>query len=491
MAEDLHIEPNLKAKTTQGLLWGGVGNGLIQLLNLIFGIFLARLLTPHDYGMVGYLTIFSVLGSSIQECGFTNALVNQKSISHDDYNAAFWFSIFLGISCYLILFFTAPLIADFYHEPRLVPLSRFLFLSFVISSTVTAHNGFMMKKLMVKQKTLSQVIGLIVSGTIGVILAFNGFAYWGIATQTVSYVLFYAISMWCFSPWRPSFHFNFKPLKKMIGFSSKVLITNIFIHVNNNIFTVLLGRLYTSRDVGNYTQAAKWNQMGYSLIGNMIQGVAQPVLKEVEDDQERQRRVFRKILRFTAFVSFPAMLTLALVAKEFITIAITDKWLTSALIMQILCIWGAFLPIGTLYTNMILSKGKSGVYMYGTILLGLVQLAVLIATARYGITVMIVAFVIVNVLWLLVWHYFVQRYLGLSLWQALLDVVPFALVALGSVVATHFITQFISNIYVLLVVRLLLSAFIYLCIMKLLNAQILNEALDYLFKKRKKPNNAS
>ena len=178
----------------------------------------------------------------------------------------------------------------------------------------------------------------------------------------------------------------------------------------------------------------------------MIQGVAQPVLKEVEDDRGRQCRVFRKMLRFTAFVSFPAMLTLALVAKEFITIAITEKWITSALIMQMLCVWGAFFPIGTLYTNMILSKGKSGVYMYGTILLGLVQLAVLIATSHYGITVMIIAFVIVNVLWLLVWHYFVHRYIGLTLWQALLDVVPFALVALGSVIATHFITLPIANI---------------------------------------------
>ena len=489
MTEDLHIEPDLKAKTAKGLLWGGVGNGLIQLLNLVFGIFLARLLTPHDYGMVGYLAIFSVLGSSIQECGFTNALVNQKTIRHEDYNAAFWFSIFLGISCYLILFFTAPLIANFYNEPRLVPLSRYLFLSFVISSTVTAHNGFMMKKLMVKQKTLSQIIGLLVSGTVGVVLAYNGYAYWGIATQTVTYVLVYAITMWCFSPWRPTFHFNFKPIKSMIGFSAKVLVTNVFIHINNNIFTVLLGRLYTSRDVGNYTQAAKWNQMGYSLISNMIQGVAQPVLKEVEEERERQLRVFRKMLRFTAFVSFPAMLTLALVSKEFITIAITDKWLNSAVIMQMLCVWGAFFPIGTLYTNMILSKGKSGVYMYGTIALGVLQLAVLIATAHFGITVMIIAFVIVNALWLLVWHYFVHHYLGLTLWQALLDIVPFAVVALGTVVAVHFITLPIANIYVLLVVRLLLSAIIYLGIMKLLNAHILNEAFDYVFRRRKQPDN--
>ncbi len=479
------MEPDLKTKTAKGLLWGGIGNGMIQLLNLVFGIFLARMLSPHDYGMVGYLTIFTVLGSSIQECGFTNALVNQKVVRHEDYNAAFWFSILLGVSLYLLLLIAAPFIADFYHEPKLVPLSRFLFLSFVFASTATAHNAYMMKKLMVKQKTMSQVIGLTVSGTLGIILAYNGFAYWGIAAQTVSYVLVYSIVMWCFSPWRPSLSINFAPLKGMIGFSAKVLITNVFIHINNNIFTVLLGRLFTSRDVGNYSQAAKWDQMGSSLISNMIQGVAQPVLKEVEDDKERQKNVLRKMLRFTAFVSFPAMFCLALVAQEFITIAITEKWHASAMILQMLCVWGAFFPIVTLYTNMILSKGKSGVYMYGTIALGLLQLLVLIVTASYGIKVMIIAFVAVNVLWLGVWHYFVNRYTGLQLREALLDVLPFALVALATVAGVHFATRGITNLYVLLVVRVLLVFVVYIGVMKVLNAKILNEVINYFFKKHK------
>ena len=482
------MEPNLKTRTARGLLWGGVGNGLIQLLNLVFGIFLARILTPEDYGMVGYLTIFTVLGSSIQECGFANALVNQKVDRHDNYNAAFWFSIMLGAACYMILFISAPLIADFYGEPRLVPLSRFLFLSFVISSTVTAHNGYLMKHLMVRQKTISQVISLIVSGSLGVYLAYHGFAYWGIATQTVSYVAVYSIAIWCFSPWRPSLKVNFSPLRSMLAFSIKVLITNVFIHINNNIFSVLLGRLFTSREVGTYTQAAKWNQMGSSTIGNMIQSVAQPVLKEVEDDRDRQRKVLRKMLRFTSFVSFPAMLGLALVSQEFISVTITDKWAESALILQMLCIMGAFFPISTLYTNLILSKGKSSVYMYGTIALGLLQLLVLIVMSQLGIKAMIIAFVSLNVLWLGVWQFFVHRYTGLTLREALLDVTPFAAVALAVVVGVHFATLWISNIYALLVVRIILVAVFYLGIMKLLNAQILNETINYLFKRNKKTN---
>lgn len=481
---DSHNGSDLKSKTAKGLFWGGIGNGLIQLLNLFFGIFLARLLTPHDYGMVGYLTIFIVLAGAIQECGFTNALINRSEIRHRDYNAVFWFTLLMGVFLYVTLFLCAPLIAWFYREPELVPLSRFLFLGFLISSSTAAHNAIMTKKLMVKQKTIAQVTGLIISGTIGVTMAFNGYAYWGIATQTVTYIFIYAALMWWFSPWKPSWSFDFSPIKEFWRFSVKVLITNVFMHINNNIFTVILGRLFTARDVGYYTQAAKWNLMGYSTISGMIQSVAQPVLREVCDDIARQRQVFRKMLRFTAFVSFPAMLGLALVSHELITITITDKWSSSAVIMQMLCVWGAFFPITTLYTNMILSKGKSGVYMYGTIALGLLQLTVLLATASHGIFTMIVAFITINVAWLLVWHYFVQRYLNLTLWQALKDVMPFAIVATLTMLATHFITSPIGNIYLLLVAKILIAAVIYIGVMKLLHAQILNESVQYLFKKK-------
>ena len=138
------------------------------------------------------------------------------------------------------------------------------------------------------------------------------------------------VCYWCFSSWRPTFHLDFTPLKGMLSFSSKLLLTNIFGHINNNLFSVILGKFYSETEVGYFGQANKWNMMGHSLITGMVNGVAQPVLAQVSDDKERQSRVFRKMLRFTAFISFPAMFGLSLVAPELITIAITDKWAASA-----------------------------------------------------------------------------------------------------------------------------------------------------------------
>ena len=170
-------EQSLKDKTAKGLFWGGLSNGIQQLLNLVFGIFLARLLTPADYGMVGMLTVFSLIAGSLQESGFISALINKKDIKDEDYNAVFWFSILTSLLLYTILFFCAPLIAKVFHQPELTPLARYSFLGFVITGTGTAHSAYLYKNLMVKQRSILNITAQIISGTAGVILAYNGLGW--------------------------------------------------------------------------------------------------------------------------------------------------------------------------------------------------------------------------------------------------------------------------------------------------------------------------
>lgn len=479
-------EQSLKQKTAKGLLWGGFGNGAQQLLNLLFGIIITRLLDNTDYGMVGVLAIFSAIAGTLQDSGFTNALANKRHVTHEDYNAVFWCSTLMGIAMYIILFFSAPLIADFFNDPRLIPLSRYVFLGFLMSSTATAHNAVLFRNLMVKQKAIAQVPALLLSGVTGIILAYNGMAYWGLATQSLVYIGIYNGSLWYFSPWRPTFHIDFRPLKGLFGFGSKVMITNIFTQANNNLLSTILGRFYTKAEVGDYSQAYKWNNMGVSLMNGMINGVAQPILAAVADDPARQRNVLRKMLRFTAFISFPAMFGLALVAKEFILISITDKWIASVPILQILCIWGAFMPIVTLYSNLVMSKGKSNIYMWNTILLSLLQLLIMLLAYPHGIHTMIVLFVAVNIAWLGVWQYFVWQQTKLSLWHALKDVVPFAGIAAATMVVTYYITINIGNIYLLLAAKITIAGAIYSGVMWLSNAAIFRESIQFISGRSKK-----
>ncbi len=472
-------EQSLKEKTAKGLLWGGLSNGVQQLLNLAFGIFLGRLLTAEDYGMVGMLTIFSLIAGSIQESGFTAALANKKEVGTRDYNAVFWGTVLISLTLYALLFFSAPLIADFFKEPELIPLGRFIFLGFVLSAFGTAHNAYMYRNLLVKQKALANIIALCFSGVVAVTLAYNGFAYWGIATQTLVYVGTNTTCYWIFTKWRPNFHIDLSPLKELFGFSSKLLITNVFNHINNNIFSVILGRYYSEREVGFYNQASKWSYMAHVLVSGMVSSVAQPVLARAADERERQCRVFRKMLRFTAFVSFPTLLGLSLIAPEFITITITAKWLPSAEILRVLCIGGAFIPIASIYTNLLISKGKSDIFMWNTIALGILQLFMMLRLYPYGLEVMINVYVGINILWLFVWHYFVWREIRLGLFSVLKDIAPYFCVALLAMFAAHFPAQYVDSDYLSLLIKVGTAAGVYFLVMWWSGSVIFRECLHF------------
>lgn len=336
---------------------------------------------------------------------------------------------------------------------------------------------------MVKQKAKATLLALAISGTVSVIMAYLGFAYWGIATQGNLYVMIVTICLWCYSPWRPTLKINFKPLKEMLSFSSKMLLTSIFTHVNNNIFTIILGRFYSDTEVGFFTQANKWNNMAHSTVNGMISSVALPTLASVAHEQERQLRIFRKMLRFTAFASFPVMLGLLLIAHDFIVVAIEDKWMGSIIILQILCIGGAFIPITNLYSNLIVSKGKSNVYMWNIIILGIIQLIIMLLLYPYGVRVMISVYVMINITSLLAWQYFVYKEIKLTLWCALKDILPFAIIAASVMLLTYFFTREIENIYLRLIAKIIIAASIYIGAMWFSKAVTFRECINYLLKK--------
>ena len=456
----------------------------MQGLNLLFGIFLARLLSTTDYGMVAVLTIFSATAGIFSESGFILALVNKKTVTHEDYNAVFWFNIGVGAVLYGTLFACAPLIADFYHTPALTGLARFQFLSFFIGSFGTAHTAYFFRNLMVKERSQIQIAAVVVSGVAGVACACHGWGYWGIATQTVLYTSANSVLLWARSPWRPSWSFRFGPLRELLPFSSKQLFTSLFTHVNNNVFSALLGRFYTLQEAGYYSQGSKWTTMGYSTIFGMVNSVGQPVFREACEDLPRLRNIFRKMMRFTAFVSFPAMLGLAIVAKELIVITITEKWLPCVPVMQVLCVWGAFMPIATLYANLMNSIGRPNVYMWNTIALGVFQLLCVWFSHPHGLHAMLVAYTAANVLWLLVWHCFARKHIGLSLTDVLRDIVPYLVLSAAVMLVTNYVAGGIGNLYLSLAAKVALAASLYVLLMWSLKSAVFKECVQYLFKKK-------
>ena len=474
---------NLKHTVAKGMLWGGISNTVCQLLSLVFGIFLARILGPDDYGPIGMLAIFTAIAGSLQDSGFVAAIANRKTVTHDDYNAVFWFNIIISLLMYAGLYFCAPLIAEFFNQPVLVGLSRYNFLGFVVAGFGIAPSAYLFRELKVKQKSISLMLAISISGLTGIVLALNGYSYWGIATQSIMFVLVRSVVCWYFTPWRPSLRINLAPLKYLFAFSYRLLITNLFQRFNWNIFSFILGKYYP-RDVGNYVKSAEWFNMGGDVVNGMVNAVAQPALAKVVDDNERQLRVFRKMLRFTAFISFPLMLGLSLVSKELIIVVITEKWIESAHMLQVLAVWGAFMPLQSMFTNLLVSRGKAAVFMWCTIIQGVLTLALLLALHPYGIRNMLITYCIFNALWLLVWHYFAKKEIHINLKMFLVDTLPYLFMAIAVMLSTHHLTASIDNNCTLLIARIAIAAALYIGIARLVHSKELEEITDFIFKQK-------
>lgn len=492
---------SLKGKAAKGFLWSGLNNSTMQVLNAVFGIILAQKLNQEDYGLIGMLTIFTLIANSLQDSGFVVSLTNKRDATHADYNSVFWFNVVVSITLYVVLYTCAPLIAAFFDEPILTPLSRYYFLGFVIASLSIVPRALLFRHIRQKELAIMGMVSLLVSGCVGITMAYCGMAYWGLATQTLVFNIMVTILSWTMSHWRPSRQVSMRPIREMFGFSSKMLITNIFNQVNNNIFSILLGRLYTKVEVGTYTQANKWNTMGSSTITGMVQGVAQPTFVQVGDDHERLRRTFSKMLRFTCLVSFPVMFGLSLVAPEFILVLLPAKWLPSAHLMRILCIGGAFLPIATLYFNLIIARGKSDIYMWNVIAQGCAILLSTLLIHRFCspvtisiswwhhtvscIDMMVVSYVIIIMSWTFLWHHFLYREIHYPLRSAIKDIAPFMLISVATMTATYLITSPISNIHLLLATRIAIAATVYIIIIRCTHVQILQECIKYIWHKKK------
>ncbi|WP_159632977.1 lipopolysaccharide biosynthesis protein [Sphingobacterium composti Ten et al. 2007 non Yoo et al. 2007] len=474
------VDNSLKKKTAKGLFFGGFSNVLQQIIGFFFGIILNRyFISEEDLGKIAVIMIFPLIATAFQESGFVVGLINKKNIQHKDYNAVFWCSLMISTFLYFLLFLAAPYIANFYNNPELVSLYRFQFLSIWFGSLSVSHNAYLYKNLMVVERSKIMLLALLLSNIVGLLFASQGFAYWSLAIQTVVYTILSSSLFFYYSNFRPTLKIDFAPLKELYKFSSKILVTNIFIHINNNIYATVLGRFFPEKLIGNVNQASRWNNMGQSVITNMINNVIQPVLNQIQDDGERQIRVFRKILNFTAFVAFILLFGLATVAEDFIRITLTDKWIDTAPYLRILCIGGAFAAINNVFSNLILTKGKSSTYMYNVVSFGILQFLILVLCKDWGIQPAMMIITSLNLIWVFIWTLIIQKHITFSIANLFSDVFTYMLFAALACYSAYYISGSFENIYIRFITCLTLSGSIYLILNRIFKPEILTEIINF------------
>lgn len=506
---------SLKQRTAKGLFWSAMNSGTTQVLNLVIGIFLGRLLTSADYGVVGVLTIFTAIAGDLQSSGFTQSLVNLPAPARRDYSAVFTFNVVVSVIIYTILFFSAPLIAAFFRQDCLVDVSRFVFLGFLISSFSISHGGYLIKNMMNREMAIIGTAALVISGVTGITLALLGQTYWSLAWQQIVYILVITVGRYIAVPMRMRLTRDMRPVRQMAPFALRILVTKIVNTLSSNILTFIFGRLYPISQVGHYSQAYKWSTMGHSVVTNTVGQVAQAVMVEAgsaqpgdtahdtaddtahdtahdnahdtaPSDQARQLRVFRKMVRFTCFLSMPLMCGLSLVGHEFIILTIGPAWSACVPLLQVLCLSGAFFPLYTMYQNLAISRGRSDLYMWLCLVQIAVQLLLVVLCRSHGMLFMVSAYSAFMILWLLPWHHLAGRLIGYGWRQMLSDVLPFVLATLFTMAGTWLITRMIASPVLLLVSRVVIASAIYYIVMRVCRCDILAECQAFLMKKIRK-----
>lgn len=354
---------SIRSKLVRGVIWNSVEKVLMKGAGFVIGIVLARLLSPSDFGLVGMLSIFIAISNVFIEGGLAKALIQRQNCQDIDFSTAFVTNVVMSLIIYAILFVSAPWIAAFYSEPILIPLTRVLSINFVLGAFNIVQRAKLMAAVDFKSLAQINVISVIVSGGVGIGMAFGGCGVWSLVGQSLSATFVLMLLFPLYSKWKPSISFSKSSFRGLFGFGSKLMITGVYSTIVNNISTICIGRFYKSDQLGHFTRAQQFSDIISITLYEVLGNVTFPVLSELQDDKEKLVSVYRKSLYFTAMVVFPVMLILALVARPMVLILLTEKWLPCVVLMQWMFLARAFTPLSAINMNILNAVGRSDLYL--------------------------------------------------------------------------------------------------------------------------------
>lgn len=446
------MEKTLKQKTTTALVWSFVDKFGQQLLYFATGIILARKLFDNDYGLFGELAFFSAVSVAIIGSGYGRAIINQKKASQDELQTIFLYNIFTSLFFYVLLFLAAPLIADFFGQPELILLSRVLFLSIPLNALFVVQDIVINLRMDLNATAKTNIYSLIPTSILAAGAALMGFGVWSLVVQALSLSIFKVFFCWKYGGFRPGGTFRKKVLKDLYPFGSRVMFTYLINAVFNNIYSLVIGRFYNAGQLGIYSFANKYQDIPTGLISNTFRAVSVPLLSQLNEENDRLKRILGKLIRTVSFVSFPVMLGVILIAKPLFIFLVTSKWLPSVPIFQILCLSGIFTAFISVLQESVLAKGSSKAVLYVEILKKIVLVGLILLTINKGIIGLAIGFAVSSLVALILSLLLSGKIIGYTLWHFIKDCAPY--LALSSILcaAAYFLMlPFESNLLKLLV----------------------------------------
>lgn len=473
---------SLKLKTARTLKWNTIDRVSSQVIYAVVGIVLANILSKEDFGLVGALAIFQAFAILFVDSGFGAALLQKKEPTAKDYSTVFWFNLGVSALVYAILFLCAPLIADIFgHDRRLIPLSKVMFLTFVINGLAIVQTNRLMKRMEVKMIAVSNLAALCVSGALGIWMALNGYGAWAMVWQQVSLAAVKTLILWLTGHWLPLLCFSMQSLREIWGVGISVFSSSMLNTICLNVYNFVIGVMYGMVPLGVYTQAEKWSKMGSASVSQVLTASFVPLLAKVQNSIADFHRYMSRINRFTACILFPFMVGLTVVGTPLFHVMFGQKWDEAIPLFQILMVRGIFVVLISLYSNYLLSLGKSKALFGAEAVKDILTVGALLGTVFFrNMTLLVWGQLIASLLTWGIVLIMTVRGTGFSLGQMLRDLLPFALVALGMAVVCLLIGSIFTNAWLQFGAEIAAGAIFYYGVLKAGHFPEVAEAESYL-----------
>ena len=407
------------------MVWTALQKYSTMFISFVSGIILARLLTPHDYGCIGMLTIYMVLAEAFIDGGFGSALIQKKKPTQTDYSTIFWWNLGMAVVMYAILYFSAPAIARFYDIEILRDVLRVQGIILFIYAFNVIQRNQLRKKLNFKLLSIVTITTSIISLVVTVIMAYQGYGVWALVTQNILTAFIPALVFWFFIKWRPIWTFSWKSFRELFGFGFYMFLTTLINRFGNQIQGLLIGRFYNASTMGYYSKAQGTEKLASTSISQVMTQVTYPLYAEVQDNKEQMGNIIKRLTMTLAYVTFPLLFLLLLLAKPIFLLLYSDRWLPSVPYFQVLCISGLAYCLQSVNTQSIAAIGKSKTMFVWTVIKRAVGIGFVVGgLALYGMKGLLVGVVLATWFAYFVNICLVSKYVGYKWWKQLMDIMP-------------------------------------------------------------------
>ena len=474
---------NLKTQAIRGTFWSSIERFSTQIVQFVLTIIMARLLTPNDYGLIGMLAIFISLSQVFIDGGFSTALVQRQDRTNEDFSTVFYINLSMSIFLYLILFFCAPLIAYFYKQPLLVPITRIYSLNLIINSLVAVNKTKLVINVDFKTQSKISLLAAILSGVLGILAALKGFGVWALVVQLLTQAVFNVIFSFWYVKWFPAKVFSIESFKKLFKFGSKLLVAQIISSIYSNIYNVVIGKRFTSSDLGFYTRADHFAMFAGGNISQIIQRVSFPLLSQIQDDDQRLLNVYKKYLQVVTFIIFPLIMLVFGTAKPMVLILLGEKWRGCILLLQILCFKYMWECVIQSNLNLLYVKGRSDLVLKLEVIKKSIAFTILAITLFFDLTVICIGQVIYALIALYLNTIYTKKILNYGFITQIKEILPWLILSLAIGFEGFFICNFLENKYLAFSVAIIACIITYIGIAFLLNFEPLKETVKLVNEK--------